>query len=205
LTPPGFARRIAGDDPWKSSRRQGVTGRRASTGRAALPPLIVAYVRWVEAVGRFFGRICMYLVFVMIGILLYSAFMRTGFNRPPLWTVEMAQFLLTAYYILGGAWTLQLGSHVRMDLLYERWQPRKRAFADTITAVCLITYLVVMLMGGISSTQYALEYGQRAATSWRPPLAPIKLLMCFGLLLMILQAVAFFFRDLATLRGRPIA
>ena len=39
----------------------------------------------------------------MIGVLLYSAFMRTGFNRPPLWTVEMAQFLLTAYYILGGA------------------------------------------------------------------------------------------------------
>ena len=112
---------------------------------------------------------------------------------------------MTAYYILGGAWTLQLGSHVRMDLLYERWQPRKRAFADTITSVCLITYLVVMLMGGISSTQYALEYGQRAATSWRPPLAPIKLVMCFGLLLMILQAVAFFFRDLATLRGRPIA
>ena len=179
--------------------------RERAAGRAALPPLIVAYVRWVEAVGHFFGRVCMYLVFVMIGILLYSAFMRTGFNRPPLWTVEMAQFLLTAYYILGGAWTLQLGSHVRMDLLYERWQPRKRAFADTITAVCLITYLVVMLMGGISSTQYALEYGQRAATSWRPPLAPIKLVMCFGLLLMILQAVAFFFRDLATLRGRPIA
>ena len=170
-----------------------------------MPPLIVAYIRWVEAVGRFFGRICMYLVFVMIGILLYSAFMRTGFNRPPLWTVEMAQFLLTAYYILGGAWTLQLGSQVRLDLLYERWKPRRRAFADTITAVCLITYLVVMLMGGISSTQYALEYGQRAATSWRPPLAPIKLVMCFGLLLMILQAVAFFFRDLATLRGRPIA
>ena len=135
----------------KSSRAQDVAARCAA-GRVALPPLIVAYVRWVEAVGHFFGRVCMLLVFVMIGILLYSAFMRTGFNRPPLWTVEMAQFLLTAYYILGGAWTLQLGSHVRMDLLYERWQPRKRAFADTITSVCLITYLVVMLMGGISST-----------------------------------------------------
>jgi TRAP-type mannitol/chloroaromatic compound transport system permease small subunit len=170
-----------------------------------LPPLIVAYVRAVEAVGRFFGRLCMLLIFVMIGILLYAAVMRTGFNRPPLWTVEMAQFLLTAYYILGGAFTLQLGSHVRMDLLYERWRPRRRAFADTITALCLITYLVVMLMGGLSSTEYALEYGQRAATAWRPPLAPIKILMCVGIALMLLQAIAFFFRDLATVRGRPIA
>ena len=52
--------------------------------------------------------------------------MRTGFNRPPLWTVEMAQFLLAAYYILGGAYTLQLGSHVRMDLLYSAGAAKAR-------------------------------------------------------------------------------
>jgi TRAP-type C4-dicarboxylate transport system permease small subunit len=92
----------------------------------------------------------------------------------------MSQFLLVAYFILGGAWTLQLDSHVRMDPLYARWTPRKRAFADTITSVCLVTYLAVMLWGGVSSTQYALEYAQRAATSWRPPMAPIKIVMTFG-------------------------
>ena len=100
---------------------------------------------------------------------------------------------------------MQLDSHVRMDLLYARWTPRKRAFADTITSLCLITYLVVMLWGGVSSTAYALEYGQRAATSWRPPMAPIKIIMTFGILLMILQAVAFFLRDLARVRGQEIA
>jgi TRAP-type mannitol/chloroaromatic compound transport system permease small subunit len=169
-----------------------------------VPRLIVGYVRAVEAVSRFFGRIAMYLVFAMMFVLLWSAFMRTGFNRPPLWAVEMSQFLLAAYYILGGAWTLKLDSHVRMDLLYSRWTPRKRAFADTITSVCLLTYLAVMIWGGVSSSAYALEYGQRAATSWRPPMAPIKLIMTFGLVLMLLQTVAFFFRDLAVVRGRPI-
>ena len=170
-----------------------------------MPEAVIVYVRWVERISRFFGRVAMYLVFAMFGVLLYSAFMRTGFNRPPLWSVEMSQFLLAAYYILGGAWTMQLDSHVRMDLLYARWTPRGRAFADTITAVCLITYLAVMLWGGVSSSQYALEYGQRAATSWRPPMAPIKIIMSFGIFLMILQAVAFFFRDLARIRGREIA
>lgn len=162
---------------------------------------VVLYVRWVERVSRFFGLVAMYLFVAMAGVLLWSALMRTGFNRPPLWSVEMSQFLLAAYFILGGAWTLQEGSHVRMDLLYARWAPRKRAFADTITAFCLLVYLGVMLWGGVSSSVYALEYGQRAATSWRPPMAPIKLVMTFGILLMILQTVAFFFRDLATVRG----
>ncbi|HRO10463.1 TRAP transporter small permease subunit [Amaricoccus sp.] len=169
-----------------------------------MPRAILLYVRWVGRISAFFGHIAMYLVFAMIGVLLWSAFMRTGFNRPPLWSVEMSQFLLAAYYILGGGYTLQLDSHVRMDLLYSRWTPRKRAFADTITSLCLITYLVVMLWGGVSSTQYALEYGQRAATSWRPYMAPIKIIMTFGIFLMLLQTVAFFFRDLARVRGREI-
>ena len=169
-----------------------------------MPRAAVLYVRWVERVSRFFGRVAMYLIFAMIGVLLYSAFMRTGFNRPPLWSVEMSQFLLVAYFILGGAWTLQLDSHVRMDLLYARWTPRGRAFADTLTSVCLLTYLGVMLWGGVSSSQYALEYGQRAATSWRPPMAPIKIAMCVAIFLMILQALAILVRDVARIRGEEL-
>jgi TRAP-type mannitol/chloroaromatic compound transport system permease small subunit len=161
-------------------------------------------VHAVEAVGRLVGRLAMYMIFVMAGVLLWSAVMRTGFNRPPLWSVETSQFLLAAYYILGGAYTLHLDSHVRMDLLYANWTRRRRAFADTITCLCLLTYLAVMLWGGISSTQYALEYGQRAATSWRPPMAPIKIVMTFGIFLMLLQTIAIFFRDLARVRGREI-
>lgn len=161
-------------------------------------------MRWVEAVNRVVGRFAMYLIVAMIGVLVYSAVMRTGFNRPPLWTVEMGQFLLAAYYLLGGAYTLQLDAHVRMDLAYSRWSTKGRAFADTITAVCLIGYLLVLLWGGLSSTAYALEYGQKAASSWRPPLAPIKIVMSVGIFLMLLQAVAFFIRDLAQVRGRPI-
>ena len=172
---------------------------------AALPRIIVVYVRVVEAVGRVVGRFAMYLLFVMVGVLLYSAVMRTGFNRPPLWTVEMSQFLLASYFILGGAWSMQADAHVRMDLLYSRWTLRGRAFADTITADCLITFLVILLMGGISSTEYALEYNQRASSAWRPYMAPIKITMACGIFLMLLQAIAFFFRDLARVRGTEIA
>ena len=164
----------------------------------------LAYIRTVEAVGRVIGRIAMLLIFVMVGVLLWSVVMRTGFNRPQIWTVEVAQFLLVSYYLLGGAYSMQLDAHVRMDLFYGRWSPHKAAFADTVTAVCLITYLVVLLLGGLSSTGYALEYGQKASTAWRPPLAPIKIIMTFGIFLMLLQAVAIFLRDFARWRGVEI-
>ena len=166
-----------------------------------MPRPIILYVRAVEAINRIVGRIVMLLIFVMIGVLLYSSISRTAFNLPLVWVVELSQFMLVAYFLLGGAYSMQLGAHVRMDLFYDKLAPRKRAFTDSITAFCLIFYLVVLLMGGISSTSYALEYGQKNYSSWAPPLAPIKIIMTVGIVLMLLQAVAILIKDIARVRG----
>ena len=56
-------------------------------------------------------------------------------------------------------------------------------------------------MGGISSTEYALTYDQRNYSAWAPRLAPIKIIMCIGITLMLLQVTATFFKDLAVARG----
>jgi TRAP-type mannitol/chloroaromatic compound transport system permease small subunit len=150
------------------------------------------------------GRVVMYLIFAMMGVLLLSSISRSFFNVSFIWIVEVAQFLLTAYYLLGGGYSMQLDSHVRMDLAYSHWTPRTRAIVDAITAVFLLFYLVVLLLGGISSTQYAIEYGQKNYSSWAPPLAPIKIIMVIGIVLMLLQAVATFFKDLAKARGETL-
>ncbi len=147
----------------------------------------------------------MYLIFVMIAVMLYASFSRTVIGMPLNWAMEMGQFLLAAYYLLGGGYSLQLNAHVRMDLLYGRLSPRKMAFTDTLTAFCLIFYLSTLLIGGISSTEYAITYKQVNYTSWAPLLWPIKSIMTFGIFLMLLQAIAIFFKDLARVRGEEIA
>ena len=147
----------------------------------------------------------MYFIFVMMGILLFSSTSRTFFSISHIWTVEMAQFLMTAYYLLGGGYSMQLDSHVRMDLLYSRWSPRGQALADALTSGFLVFFLVVLLVGGVSSTEYALTYGQKNYSAWAPPLAPIKIIMTIGLALMLLQVVAVFFKDIAKARGKTLA
>jgi TRAP-type mannitol/chloroaromatic compound transport system permease small subunit len=170
-----------------------------------MPKAVTTYVRYVDAVNRVIGRIVMYLIFAMIGILLFSSGSRTFFDTSHIWVVETAQFMLAAYYLLGGAYSMQLDSHVRMDLAYSRWSPKTRALVDAVTIGFLIFYLLFLLFGGISSTQYALEYGQKNYSSWAPPLSPIKIIMTIGIALMLLQAVATFFKDLAQARGKPLA
>lgn len=168
-----------------------------------MPRVIERYVHYVDIINRRIGRFMMYMIFALMGILLYSSITKTFF-LPSLWTFELAQFFMVGYYILGGAYTLQLGSHVRMDLIYGSARKNTKAWVDLFTVFFLIFYLVILLYGGLSSTSYALEYGERSYSSWRPYMAPIKILMCIGILLMLLQAIAEFFKDIALLRGEKL-
>ncbi len=169
-----------------------------------MPKPIKLFVKYVDAVNRVVGLIAMYLVYAMIGILFYSTISKNFFD-PSLWTLEMAQFAMVTYYLLGGGYSMQTGDHVRMDLLYSRWSDRTKATVDAITVLFLIFYLCLLLFGGISSTRYAIQYGEESYSAWAPPMAPIKVIMCVGITLMLLQVIATFFKDLAKARGEELS
>ena len=191
------------------------------------------YIRAVDGFNRRLGRLIMFGIFVMIGILLWSSISKTFF-LPSLWTLELAQFAMVAYYILGGPYSIQLGSNVRMDLFYASWSLKKRAWVDAFTVFLLIFYLGVLLYGGVGSAAYSLGYFgsepfvffkdlivafvtggpdaasevigyiERSPTAWRPYLWPIKFIMIFGFFLMLLQAVSELFKDIVRIRGEEI-
>ncbi len=173
--------------------------------------LIKGYIRIVDGFNRRIGRIVMYGIFVMMGILLWSTFSKVGSDlgfdiNPSLWTLEMAQFAMVAYYILGGPYSIQLGSNVRMDLIYGELSNHRKAWVDSFSVLFLIFYLGVLLWGGLESTQYSFKYGgERSPTAWRPYLWPIKIIMVTGISLMLLQAISELFKDILRIRDEEIA
>ncbi len=168
-----------------------------------MPRIVRTYVRVVDAINYRIGRLTMYGIFVMVAVLLWSSISKTFF-LPSLWTLEVAQFAMVAYYILGGPYSIQLGANVRMDLFYGNWSVRKKAWFDAFTVLFLIFFLTVLLYGAVESTSYSITYSERSPTAWRPPLWPIKIIMCVGILLMLLQAVSEFIKDVASIRDKPL-
>ena len=168
-----------------------------------MPPFVNGYIRFVDAVNYRVGRAVMYGIFVMVAILLWSSISK-AFFLPSLWTLEAAQFAMVAYYILGGPYSIQLDANVRMDLFYGSWSVRKKAWFDVFTIFFLIFFLGVLLCGAYDSTSYAIQYGERSASAWRPYMWPIKVVMCIGFSLMLLQAISELFKDIARIRGEDI-
>ncbi|GAB2184361.1 TRAP transporter small permease subunit [Roseibium sp. LAB1] len=188
------------------------------------------YICIVDSFNRGLGKIIMWGVFVMAAILLWSSISKSFFN-PSLWTLEVAQFAMVAYYILGGPYSIQLGSNVRMDLFYAEWSLKKKAWFDAFTVLLLMFYLGVLLYGALNSTAYSLGYFgkdslgfwwdlfvsfvtggpdaaaeklgyiERSPTAWRPYLWPVKVIMILGFLLMLLQVFSEFLKDIARIKG----
>ena len=127
----------------------------------------------------------------------------------------MAQFVMVAYYVLGGPYAMQMEAHVRMDLFYAKQSVKRRAVWDGFTVFVLLFYMAVLIWGAAESFGYSLgltwENGlpqigrlERSPTAWRPYLWPIKLVMLVGFTLMLLQALSALIRDIATMRGETI-
>ena len=169
-----------------------------------MPQFIMAFVRIVVRFNYLIGRFMMYTIFLLIAILAWSTISKQLFVVPAFWTMEAAQFVLVAYYLVGGAYSIQLGSNVRMDLFYGDWSERKKAWVDCFTVLFLIFYLGVLLTGGINSTLYAIQYSELSPSLWRPLMWPIKSIMCFGIFLMLLQSISELIKDIAKLRGVQI-
>lgn len=195
-----------------------------------MPKAILLYISAIEALNRAIGRMAMYLIFVLIGVLLWSSASKV-FMTPSLWTLETAQFVMVAYFVLGGPYSIQLDANVRMDLFYGSWRPKTKALVDAFTIFFLLYYLGVLLYGGLISLSYSLGYFgkepfmfllgmiwtfltqgpsavseslgflERSSTAWRPFMWPIKTVICLGVFLMILQSLAEFFKDIGRLRG----
>ena len=169
-----------------------------------MPKLIKYYINLIDYISLKTGRATMYLVFVMMFILILSFVTRNIINIPLIWIIEMAQFVMTGYYLLGGGYSMLADDHVRMDLIYSKLKDKTKALLDSLTSAFLIFYLVVLFYGSISSLTYTIETNQRLFTAWAPYVWPIKSIMTFGILLMLLQSIAIFFKDLAKVLGREV-
>ena len=169
-----------------------------------MPSIIKYYVNTIDYISLKTGRVTMYLVFVMMFILILSFVTRNIINIPLIWIIEMAQFVMTGYYLLGGGYSKLTDDHVRMDLIYSKLKDKTKALLDSLTSVFLIFYLVVLFYGSISSLTYTIETNQRLFTAWAPYVWPIKSIMTFGIGLMLLQSIAIFFKDIAKVLDKEI-
>jgi TRAP-type mannitol/chloroaromatic compound transport system permease small subunit len=152
-------------------------------------------LRIARAIDRFTelsGIAFAWLIAPLIAVVAWEVTARYAFDAPTIWAYETIYTLCAAIFMLGAAYALRVGAHVRTDFLWEKWRPRTRAAIETFAYLaCFLPGMVLLLVSGLEATWASYATDERSAdTSWFPPLWPLKALVPASAALLLLQGVA---------------
>ena len=88
-----------------------------------------AMLRIVRVIDRFseaIGRVVAWLILPMVMSLVWEVFARYFFNAPTIWAYDMTYILYGSFFMLGSAYTLLRGKHIRTDNFYGQWPTRRQ-------------------------------------------------------------------------------
>jgi TRAP-type mannitol/chloroaromatic compound transport system permease small subunit len=145
------------------------------------------------------GKLVSYLAIVMMISVVYEVVARYIFNSPTIWSMETNQHILLGYTALAGGYALLHGSHVSVDIVYERFSRKKRAFVDICTSLGAFLFISILFWTGWEIAMEAWEYSERSLSLFEMPLFPGKVTIPIGAFLLLLQLFAKLTRDIESL------
>lgn len=136
----------------------------------------------------------------------WEVFSRYALGAPTIWAFELGYMLMGVHFLLGAALTLKRQGHVRIDLIYARLSPRRRAWIDLILYLGLVLpALVLLCLRFLDYTAGAYASGEQSGMSaWNPPIWPFRAVILASFALLALQVLAECLRCLEAIRrGAP--
>ena len=154
------------------------------------------FLKTIDQISEKSGKAVSFFILFLVVVILYEIGARYFFKSPTIWAHEISQMIYGAYVILLGAYVLRRGGHVNVDILYHRFQPRTRAIIDLFTWLLFFYFCGLLLWKGGEMAWDSFAAWETGPTSFAPPLYPIKTMIPLGALLILLQGLAKFIRDL---------
>ncbi|MBR2655287.1 TRAP transporter small permease subunit [Yoonia sp.] len=163
---------------------------------------MLSYIKFADAVSGWFGKMFAWLVILMVAGTSYEVFMRYVLNKPTPWALDVSFIMYGTLFMMGGAYTLSVGGHVRGDFLYRLWQPRTQARVD------LVLYILFFFPGVLALVFAGWKY---AARSWSYaevsvnspagiPIYQFKTIIAVAGVLLVIQGIAQVMRCLIAIR-----
>ena len=149
-----------------------------------------------DTLSEWVGKVCHWLVTVLVLLVAYGVFLRFVLNQPNLWTYETSIMLGAAIFVLATAYVHRHDGHIRVDIIYEHLSPRKKAIIDTIGH--LILFFPAVGFAAYASVTWTIDAwvtGEvMTETGWYPPAAPLRTIVAFGFVALFLQGIPNFLR-----------
>jgi len=170
-----------------------------------MPKWMASSIINIDKFSKLIGNIVCWITFPLILAMTYEVLARKLFLAPTIWAYDISRFLYGALFMLGAAYALSKGIHIRADFLYRNFKVKNQGKIDFI--LYLLFYfpgLIVFLYMTTGFVQESIMRNERGMdTTWMPYMWPIKSCLWFGIIFLLVQGISELFKSYyAMIKGK---
>ena len=156
---------------------------------------VPSHIRLVRVIDKFTdsaGTLVAWLCVPLVAAVVWEVFGRYVLDAPSVWAFEIIYMLYAAIFMLGAAYALHKGAHIRTDFFFEKWSIRTRGIIDSVAYIAFFfpALFVLLLIGGAEAWYSYSIHETSEQTPWRPVLWPFRLVVPLACLLLLIQGVS---------------
>lgn len=156
------------------------------------PRSLLTIIRVIDRFTDTTGFIISLLALPLVGAVVIEVISRYVFHSPTTWAYDVSYMLYATLFMLGAAYALHKGAHVRTDFFWEKFSVRTKGIIDSVSYIVFFFPALIMLgYIGFDQTIYSFDIGEQSDQSpWRPMLWPFKAVIPLACLLLMIQGVS---------------
>ena len=153
------------------------------------------HIRLVRIIDKFTDTTGTWVAWLNVPLVLavsYEVLARYLFDAPTIWSFDVTYMLYGTLFMLGSAYALHKGAHIRTDFFFEKWSIRTQGMIDSLAYLVFFfpSIFVFFLVSG-QEGWYSMLIGETSEqTPWRPILWPFKMVVPLTCLLLLIQGVS---------------
>jgi TRAP-type mannitol/chloroaromatic compound transport system permease small subunit len=152
-------------------------------------------IRAVRIIDRFTDSTGAWIAWLNLPLVLavaYEVIARYFFHAPTIWSFDVTYMLYGTIFMLGAAYALHKGAHIRTDFFYDNWSVKTKGMVDSISyLVFFFPSIILFLVASAGEAWYAFGIGETSEqTPWRPILWPYKAVVPVTCVLLLIQGVS---------------
>ena len=149
-------------------------------------------IRTIDKITEILGYVVAFLIIPLILANVIEVFMRYFWRQPTTWAADVTVMSYGSLFMLGSAYALLKGAHVRTDMLWDKFSDRKKGIIDSVAfLVFFFPTMVILFLISYNDFLYSWEIDERSTLGiWQPIIWPLRGVIPLTALLLTLQGVS---------------
>ncbi len=158
-------------------------------------------IHHIDRINETVGRVVAWFNIALIILVCFDVTRRYLFKDSAAWIMELEWHIFAMIFLLSAGFTLKHDKHVRVDLFYEKFSEREKAWINVFGGIIfLLPWCIIVIYTGYDYAQSAFVIGESSPDpGGLPGRYVIKAAIPLGFLLLFLQGLAMILRQYSEL------